>query len=312
MRDGRRRILVIKLGALGDFVLAAGPFAAIRAAHPTDEIVLLTTPPFAELAAESGYFDQIWTDGRPRTLDLPGRWRLARKLAAAGISRVYDLQTSPRSTSYFLHFPRRARPEWSGIAAGCSHPHDNPDRNSLHTLDRQSEQLAMAGIAETPFPDLSWMKGNIGRLGLPERYVLMVAGAAPHRPGKRWPAAHYAALADRLAEMGLPTVIIGGKIDIALADEIVESAGTADIRSLAGETTLSEIAALARRAAGAVGNDTGPMHISALCGCPSLVLFSDESDPALTAPQGPDVGVLQRPNLADLDVSTVAAALRLR
>lgn len=312
MSDGRRRILVIKLGALGDFVLAAGAFAAIRAAHPADEIILLTTPPFAELAAESGYFDTIWADGRPRSLDLPGRWRLARKLAAAGISRVYDLQTSPRSTSYFRHFRRGSRPEWSGIAAGCSHPHANPDRDSMHTLDRQTEQLAMAGIPETPFPDLSWMKGSIVRFGLPERYVLLVPGAAPHRPGKRWPVTHYAALAERLSERGYPTVIIGGRTDIALADQIVENAGTADIRSLAGETTLGEIATLARCASGAVGNDTGPMHIAALCGCPSLVLFSEESDPALTAPRGPDVGILQRPKLADLGVSTVADALRLR
>ncbi len=307
-----RRILVIKLGALGDFVLATGAFAAIRAAHPTDEIILLTTPPFAELAAESCYFDRVWTDGRPRSIDLPGRWRLSRKLARSGISRVYDLQTSPRSTSYFRHFPRRARPEWSGIAVGCSHPHENPNRDSLHTIDRLAEQLEMAGISETPFPDLSWIKGNIARLGLPERYVLLVPGAAPHRPEKRWPATHYAALADRLAEMGLPSVIIGGRTDVALADWIVESAGTTKVRSLAAETTLGDIGVLARSAAGSVGNDTGPMHIAALLGCPSLVLFSEASNPALTAPRGPDVGTLQRPKLEDLDVSTVAAALRLR
>ncbi len=312
MSDGRRRILVIKLGALGDFVLAAGPFAAIRAAHPSDEIVLLTTPPFAGLARQSGYFDTVWTDGRPRSLDLPGRWRLARKLAKAEFQRVYDLQTSPRSSGYYRHFPRRTRPEWSGIAPGCSHPHDSPKRDSMHTLERQAEQLAMAGIPETPFPDLSWMQGDIARFDLPTRFVLLVPGAAPHRPGKRWPAAHYAALAERLSERGIPATIIGGETDVALADRIVQIAGASDVSSLAGRTSLGEIAALARLAAGAVGNDTGPMHIAALCGCPTLALFSEESDPALTAPRGPDVGILQRPKLADLDVSTVADALRLR
>ena len=49
MNVRKRRILVIKLGALGDFILATGPFAAIRTAHPHDEIVLLTTAPFAEI-----------------------------------------------------------------------------------------------------------------------------------------------------------------------------------------------------------------------------------------------------------------------
>jgi len=51
------RILVIKLGALGDFVQALGPFAAIRAHHPAADIVLLTTRPYADLGRASGYFD---------------------------------------------------------------------------------------------------------------------------------------------------------------------------------------------------------------------------------------------------------------
>ena len=55
-------LLVIKLGALGDFVLATGPFAAIRAAHPNEVLVLLTTAPFAEFARASGYFDEVWID----------------------------------------------------------------------------------------------------------------------------------------------------------------------------------------------------------------------------------------------------------
>ena len=54
IEKARARLLVIKLGALGDFVLATGPFAAIRNAHPDDEIVLLTTATYAEMAEASG------------------------------------------------------------------------------------------------------------------------------------------------------------------------------------------------------------------------------------------------------------------
>ncbi|MGH6618562.1 MAG: glycosyltransferase family 9 protein, partial [Alphaproteobacteria bacterium] len=61
-----------------------------------------------------------------------------------------------------------------------------------------------------------------------------------------------------------------------------------------------------------VGNDTGPMHIAAAVGCPSLVLFSAESDPALCGQRGPAVAYLRRPVLADLAVAEVEAALRLR
>ncbi|HBA43779.1 MAG TPA: ADP-heptose--LPS heptosyltransferase, partial [Alphaproteobacteria bacterium] len=58
------RILVIKLGALGDFVLATGPFAAIRQHHADAEITLLTTPPFAAMARQTGFFDHVWDFGR--------------------------------------------------------------------------------------------------------------------------------------------------------------------------------------------------------------------------------------------------------
>ena len=58
----------------------------------------------------------------------------------------------------------------------------------------------------------------------------------------------------------------------------------------------------------AVGNDTGPTHLAAALGVRSVVLFSAESDPALTAPRG-DVTVLQEPDLADLAVDRVLATL---
>ena len=60
-----RPVLVIKLGALGDFVQALGPFNAIRKHHASRQIVLLTTPPFVSLAEASGYFDDIHA-GIPR------------------------------------------------------------------------------------------------------------------------------------------------------------------------------------------------------------------------------------------------------
>ena len=309
MTEPRRRILVIKLGALGDFVLAAGPFAAIRAAHPEDEIVLLTTAPFAELGRACGLFDDVWVDERPSRINLIGIQRLRRKLRGGRFTRVYDLQTSGRSSWYFRLMRGFLRPQWSGIAFGCSHPHANPKRNRMHTIERQADQLAMAGIAETPFPDLSWLTSNVDRFGLPDRFALLVPGGAAHRPEKRWPAAAYRDLARGLAADGVLPVVLGGPDERILAEEIADGSGA---KSLAGETSFGDIAELARRAAGAVGNDTGPMHIAALSGCPCVVLFSRASDPSITAPRGAAVQVLQRENLADLGVSEVAETLSLR
>ena len=57
-----QRILVIKLSALGDFVLSIASFQAIRAHHPNATITLLTTAPYRRLAKKSGCFDDIWLD----------------------------------------------------------------------------------------------------------------------------------------------------------------------------------------------------------------------------------------------------------
>lgn len=309
MAEQRRPILVIKLGALGDVVLAMGPFAAIRAHHPDARITLLTTPPFASFLKPCPWFDDIWTDGRPPFWP-PGRWLALRtKLRAAAFDRIYDLQTSDRSGWYFRLMGPGARPEWSGIAAGCSHPHANPRRNFLHTIERQKEQLAVAGIEAVPGADLSWIVADSGRFDLTDRYALLVPGSAPHRPAKRWPAACYAAIANDLARRGIRPVILGTGAEAAIATDI--HAACDDIVDLVGNTSITDIAVLAKGAALALGNDTGPMHMIAAAGCASVVLFSGDSDSDLAAPRGSDVTVLRVKNLFDLPVEEVAVALRL-
>ena len=301
------RILVVKHGALGDWAMATGPFAAIRAHHPGARVVLLTAPAFAEAGRRCGWFDEVWTDDRPARWRLPAWRALRRRLAGAGFDRVYDLQTSRRTARYYRLFPRRARPEWSGVAAGCSHPHANPRRDSMHTIDRQAEQLAMAGIAATPPPDLSWLDGDVSGFGLPARFALLVPGGAAHRPEKRWPAARYAALARTLARGGTTPAAVGGAAERGTLAEI--AAAAPELRDLCGRTTLGQLAALARRARCAVGNDTGPTHVAAICGCPTAALFGAASDPARCAPRGPAVRVLRRAPLAALAEADVEAAL---
>lgn len=298
-----RRILIVRLGAFGDFVLSFAPFAAIRSHHPGDEIVLLTTAPFAELARRSPWFDRVVVDARPAWWDLPGLLRLARALR--GFDFVYDLQTSGRSSRYFL---LAGRPPWSGIAPGCSHPHANPIRTHMHTLERQRDQLAAAGIVDIARPDLSWLTG--AAFDLPRPYALLVPGAAPHRPRKRWPAERFGDLARQLAERGLTPVVIGSSGEADLARAI--RAACPQTIDLTGKTAIADLASLARRAALAIGNDTGPMHLAAAVGCQCVVLFSADSDPARTAPRGPGGSwptVLRSDDLADLPVARVAAAL---
>src|SRR5688572_4110498 len=94
-------ILVIKLGALGDFIQALGPMKAIRSHHPQDRLTLLTTAPYASLARASGYFDSVVIDERPKWTQ-PQKWfSLRQKLNGGRFSRVYDLQNNDRTGLYF-------------------------------------------------------------------------------------------------------------------------------------------------------------------------------------------------------------------
>jgi len=302
-----RRVLVIKLGALGDFVQAMGPAAAIRAHHRDTEITLLTAQPYAELARAAPYFDRVWVDDRPGLARPLALLRLRRRLRDGGFGRVYDLQTSDRSSFYFRLMGPGARPEWSGIARGASHPHANPARDFMHTLDRQAEQLRLAGIAAVPPPDLSWAQSDIGRFRLPPRVLVLAPGGAPHRPEKRWPVERFAALARRAAQAGVTPVIVGGGSERALGAAIVAAEPTAF--DLTGKTAFGDIIALGSRALHAVGNDTGPMHLLVAGGAAATVVYSAASDPALTAPRGARVVILRRDDLAALAVEEVAATL---
>ncbi len=290
------RILVIKLGALGDVVLAFGPFASIRTAHPGARITLLTTAPFRDLLAGSPWFDEVLVDCRPVWWDLRGLIALRHQLR--GFDFVFDLQTSGRSSRYHR---LAGRPPWSGIAAGASHPHANPDRDAMHTIERQREQLAMAGVASI-VPDMAWLRGK----ALPGRYAVLVPGAAPHRPAKRWPAARFGELAALVWEQGVRPVIVGAAADRALADIIKAACPAA--QDLTGQTSLRQLGGVVAGAEVAVGNDTGPMHLAAAMGTRCVVLFSAESDPDLTAPRG-RVTVVRAADLGQLDVNRVAAAL---
>jgi ADP-heptose:LPS heptosyltransferase len=298
-----RRILVVKLGALGNVIQSFGPFAAIRRHHAGAHITLLTTAPYAAWLAASPWFDDIWLDDRPEWWDVAGWLRLRQRLIGGRFDRAYDLQTSGRSSRYFQLLPHRARPDWSGIAHGCSLQDRDPNRNRLHDVDRQFGQLRQAGIDAYEPVDLSWSQADISRFGLPDRIALLAPGSSPHRLLKRWPIDRYRDLAATLAARGTTPVIIGTAPEQQLAQAIQHGAPVA--LDLTGRTDFPQLAGLATVASVAIGNDTGPMHLIAAAGCPSIVLFSRDSDPALCAPRGPGVSVLQRPDLSQLEVATV-------
>jgi ADP-heptose:LPS heptosyltransferase len=299
----QENILIVKLGAFGNIVLSMAAFAAIRRHHANARISVLTGAVYADWLRTFPYFDEILVDPRPSVVGGPSKRRLKDMLIAGAFSRVYDLQTSGRSSRYFALFPAKHRPDWSGIAFGCSLPDRDPNRNHIHDTVRIEGQLRQAGIIDIRPPDLSWLKGDIARFNLPPSFALLVPGSSPKRLLKRWPIESYAALASNLRAQGIIPVVLGSAQELTLAQQIP------DIIDLTGKTNFGDLADLARAGRFAVGNDTGPMHLLASAGCPSLTLFSRDSNPALCAPVGPWTRVLQRPDLADLPVSAVLNVL---
>jgi len=268
---------------------------------------LLTTPPFAIFMRGCPWIDDIWQDHRTRWFEIPDWLHIRRRLRQGGFDWVYDLQTSDRSSRYIHAFPRRHRPNWSGIAAAASHPHNNPRRDLMHTLDRQAEQLRDAGITTVPDADLNWVRADVSRFELLSPYALVVPGGSAHRPAKRWPADYYLELCQRLLAASIQPVLIGGRDEIILNGVLaVQCPG---VRDLADQTTIEELSVLARGAKFAVGNDTGPMHVAAVSGCPSIVLFSRESDPVLCAPRGTNVITIREQNLGAVSVDRVWRAV---
>ncbi len=306
----RTDILVIKLSALGDFVLAFPAFARIRAAHPNAPITLLTTPAFKALAKASPYFDRVWTDGRPAGL---GAWlRLVFRIRRARFARVYDLQCNDRTNLIFQAL-RPFPPVWSGTAAGCGLPDRDPARMETHSLERLARQLQLAGIwPDAPTarmtaapPDVSWLVAGADTLPPAKPLALLIPGSAATRPLKRWPAESYGKLAASLIGRGFDVAVIGAAQERGIATTIVRAAPSA--RDLTGKTDFAAIARLGATAAVVVGNDTGPTHLVAAAGAPTVCLFSADSRPELSAPRG-RVMVLHRHDLANLDVTEVLAA----
>lgn len=303
-------VLVIKLGALGDAVQALGALAAIRRAHAPAPILVLTQPAFAGLFRASGLVDGVMEDTRPKIWQLHRLLALRRRLGTAGIERVYDLQMNARTRLYARFLFGRPGPDWSGDAPGAAFPHPDPDPKAIHGVERHRRQLAVCGIRDVPDPDVTFLDGDLSDLAPAGRFALLVPGSAPSRPEKRWPSARYAELATRLANEGIVPVILGTRSEAAVTQAI----HTAEPRAvdLTGRTDLGQVAALARRAVSAVGNDTGPMHIVAATGCPTLALFGPGSDPDRHRPMGPAAEVLRADPLADLAPARVRAALPLR
>jgi heptosyltransferase-2 len=133
-------------------------------------------------------------------------------------------------------------------------------------------------------------KDTLKQKGLNESYVVLAAGAT-YGTAKAWPAERYRALAIEIAgRTGLQIVAVGTESERSIASIILGSLNPGGT-NLAGECTLDELLAVLRGARLVVGNDSGPVHLSAALGRPTVAIFGSTS-PAWTAPRGKAVRIV--------------------
>jgi ADP-heptose:LPS heptosyltransferase len=298
-----RRILVIKLGALGDFFLAQTAFEALRAHHAGDRLTLLTIPALAGLARQSGLFDEVVVDRRRKKLE---DWLAVRRVLRQGrFDRVYDLQGQTRTALYFYLLAPGPWPEWSGPGLLAAHCDYYPGRLFVPAVERHRDQLRHFGVELEPNPRLAWLDTDIARFGLTPRFALLFPGCSPSKPEKRWPAERYGELAKALSARGLQPVVAGGADETPLADAVRRVwPETVDVT---GKTSVADLAGLARRAVLAVGNDTGPTHLAASVGTPTVALFGDTVSTVQVT--GPRARLIVRRLVAEIPVDETVAAV---
>jgi ADP-heptose:LPS heptosyltransferase len=301
------KILIIKLGALGDVVMATPLIRCIQRAHAGADIQLLTAPAYAGVFAA---WDGLEVRVEPRR-GVTATLRTLRWIREARFDRVYDLQSNDRSA---LLCALSGIPVRIGNHPRFPYTHHpaRAYRGETHIFERMNEVLAAAGIGPAPpLPEIPAGASDAARVtrwlddhGLRgQAFAAMHAGASPHRADKRWP--HFARLAEGLADAGLALVWLGAEPDIPLNRRLSAAHGI----DATGAFSIAQLPLLARHARFALTNDSGPMHALAAAGIPVYAFFGP-SDWRRNHALGQGQRVFASPDLAAISPDAVLERLR--
>ncbi len=295
------KALIVAPSWIGDTIMAQPLFARLHARHPglqLDALAPRWVAPVLQRMGEIGeVIDSPFGHGQ---LALKPRWRLARQLAARQYDAVYVLPNSLKSAliPFLAGIPQRIG--FTGESRyGLINIRHTLDKAALPLMVERFAQLAEipGGALERPvsYPRIRSTAGErqktLDELGLerPQRVVAFCPGAE-YGPAKRWPAAHFAALATKLAERGYAIWLFGSPKDHAVAEEIAALAPGL-CRNLCGSTSLAQAVDLLALADLVVCNDSGLMHVAAALDRPLVTLYGSSS-PGFTPPLSNQADIL--------------------
>ncbi len=281
--DGKSpRILLVRLSAIGDVIHGMPIAAAIRRHYPRAFLAWAVEERAAPLLEGHPAVDERIVLPRGWLRSPAKVWRLRRQLKILNFDTAIDAQGLTKSAAVaWLSGARRRIGMGGRWGRELSRWLNNTlvNTNDLHAIERGLKLLEPLGIrspaVEFQLPestaDGSVAEETIRRLTLDSGFVLFISGAG--WPSKLWPVDRYAAVADYLRQRWSLTSLLvsGSEAERSRAEEIAtQSAGRA---VLAPRVTLSELAALARRARFAIGSDTGPLHLAAAVGTRCIGLY---------------------------------------
>lgn len=313
------RILILKQRCLKGFVEAEPIFAAIREANPGVPIDLLTTPQFGRLAKGAPYFDRVLA-AEP-VADKAALREFINQLKKISYEQIYDLDGSKQTLEIRSALTGFRGPRWVG-----------PRRSSGKSASRVGLGLDGYGLrrmmldakvsVEERLPNLYWaldgrkdaanMKPSW--FGISGAFALLLPSTVESR---RWPASHYAKLAQELAREGLFSVIIGPEELAEEAREISRLAGkngtdaaAGTVIDLTGKADLAQLAMLAQHAQFFVAGASEELHLCVAVGCSGVVLMHPSDTDEAHSLFGRDIIKLVSSDMAKLEPETALSMLK--
>lgn len=266
------RILVIRLGSLGDVILTSATLINIKIAHPDSRLTFLTKARFASIARRLPAVDDVIE--LPETAGNHDYFRLLLDLDKQNFDLVIDLHGNLRSwfarkliqSGATSAYPKRRLSRWLTVRH-LTTPDDVP-----HTIDlynRALDDIEITAYASRPVIQASPESGS-ALLASTSQPVVAIAPGASH-PTKQWPVANYLKVAQLLIDQHAAKILWIAMPDDRLSSATRDSLGTAVTEFI--DSPVDTLATTLTSAHLAISNDSGLMHLASAVGTPVIAVF---------------------------------------